>query len=166
MKELNKFELARIAYDKAISINPDYPEAYRNLSMVTTCSRGDPHFRIVEDLYSASNITDFAKVQYCFTLVKMNEDIGNYETAFKILKTGNDLRKKQLNYRIRDDEVLFNKLMKSQPSIENCDLDLQRRVSNISPIFIVGMPRSGTTLMNKYHPIHKVCAAGELFACL
>ena len=93
----------------------------------------------------------------------MYEDIGDLNQAFNHLSTGNALRKKLLNYSIKKDEILFNSLKKTQPYLLNSSLDLKKVSSRLSPVFIVGMPRSGTTLVEQIISSHSaVAGAGEL----
>ena len=76
---------------------------------------------------------------------------------------GNALRKKQLNYDKAKDSKLFGRLKTSYPLMTESALEPEIVVSETTPIFIVGMPRSGTTLVEQIissHPLVK--GAGEL----
>jgi len=73
------------------------------------------------------------------------------------------LRKKLLNYDINQDVELFKQLKSSYPKIEKTSLELDKLSKNLMPIFIVGMPRSGTTLVEQIISSHsQVTGAGEL----
>ena len=80
-----------------------------------------------------------------------------------IIVEGNVLRKKLLNYDINQDVELFKQLKSSYPKIEKNSLESEKFPKNLIPIFIVGMPRSGTTLVEQIVSSHsKVTGAGEL----
>ena len=96
-------------------------------------------------------------------MAKAFEDLQDFKQAYIHYNEGNDLRKKLLNYHISQDLELFKKIISnhkhiSENSIEGFDLENSK-----TPIFIVGMPRSGTTLTEQIISSHsKVTGAGEL----
>ena len=87
----------------------------------------------------------------------------NHKKLFECLDEGNKLRKKMLNYDITDSEnfqaSVINLFEENQPLIR----ESSKKSSNIRPIFILGMPRSGTSLVEQivssHHAVH---GAGEL----
>lgn len=104
-----------------------------------------------------------ARCQLSFALAKMYEDIGELDKAFEFLSTGNDLRKKILGYEIDIDKKFYEKLRKTEPLLRENSLEIQSTSSSITPIFILGMPRSGTTLVEQIVSSHsQVIGAGEL----
>ena len=79
------------------------------------------------------------------------------------MSKGNALRKKLLNYSIKKDKSLFNSLKKTQPNLLKSSLEIKKGSSELLPVFIIGMPRSGTTLVEQIISSHsKVTGAGEL----
>ena len=108
-------------------------------------------------------LSEDAKCNLSFALAKMYEDIGDLNQAFNYLYKGNALRKKLLNYSIKTDKSLFNSLKKTQPNLLKSSLEIKKGSSGLSPVFIVGMPRSGTTLVEQIISSHsEVTGAGEL----
>ena len=98
-----------------------------------------------------------------FGLAKACEDLGDFEQAFTHYSQGNVLRRKLLNYDINQDVELFEQLKSSYPKIEKNSLEPDKLSKNLMPIFIVGMPRSGTTLVEQIVSSHsQVTGAGEL----
>ena len=93
-----------------------------------------------------------------FSIGKAYEDIEDYEKSFKFLKLGNNIANEQIKYNIQDDKNLFSELKKIfQKKI------LIKLITPKKIIFILGMPRSGTTLIEQIISSHKdVCGAGEL----
>jgi hypothetical protein len=93
----------------------------------------------------------------------MYEDIGNFNESFFYLTKGNAMRKQLLNYSIETDQKLFVQLKKAHPKLMEGALNRKRHVAEIVPVFIVGMPRSGTTLVEQIVSSHsEVTGAGEL----
>ena len=89
--------------------------------------------------------------------------MGELDKSFTYLSEGNALRKKILNYSLEQDERLFSSLKKSQSKLLKNKFVINEGPSKHSPIFILGMPRSGTTLVEQIISSHsEVSAAGEL----
>ncbi len=162
-QEENKMQQAMEAYNKALLINPDYAEAHRNLSTIRTYTNRDPQLKLANVLYQSKKLSDQARCNLSFALAKMYEDIGTFDQAFKYLSEGNALRKKLLNYSIDQDKNLFQKLKDVQPYFLENSLELKNVSQELIPIFILGMPRSGTTLVEQIISSHsEVIGAEEL----
>ena len=162
-KDQGNLEEAIVAYEKAISIKPDCADVHRHLSTVKRYKIDDPHFLLVKNLYDEAGFNRDTKCNLNFALAKMYEDNSEFDKAFEHLSEGNALRKKILNYSINKDEVLFLKLEEMQPFLLEKSLKIKRAAYKIKPIFILGMPRSGTTLVEHIVSSHsKVTGAGEL----
>ena len=85
------------------------------------------------------------------------------DKGFEHLSEGNALRKKQLNYSIEQDEKIFSHVKRVQPELLKNSLKVKETSEDITPIFILGMPRSGTTLVEQIISSHSaVTGAGEL----
>ena len=150
-------------YEKALAVEPNYAEAYRNQSRTKKYKKNDPQIAQMQSIYSNDNLSISDKVHINFALAKVNEDLGNQKDFFKHLDEGSRLRKKQLNYNINETEEFHSSLVKlfseDKPKIKKLSLG----PLDIRPIFIVGMPRSGTSLVEQiissHHSVH---GAGEL----
>ena len=150
-------------YKKAIQINPDYAKSHRNLSLLKKYQANDPQIKLMENMLSDSRFGISNKAHLGFALAKAYEDLSEYDKSFKYLKQGNNLRKKELNYDINYDKKLTSKI-KEIFSKRNLDINIQDTDDTLKqPIFIVGMPRSGTSLVEQIISSHaKVYGAGEL----
>ena len=163
LKSQGKLEEAIDSYKKALSLKPDYPEAHRNLSTIQKYTIDDKHFLQVQASYDKDDLSEEARCHLSFALAKMNEDLGKLDQAYIYLFKGNALRKKLLNYSINSDENLFFNLKETQPKLSKNKLEIKETSSGLLPIFIIGMPRSGTTLVEQIVSSHsKVTGAGEL----
>lgn len=161
LKDSGRPEEAIRLYEKAIEILPEYAEAHRNLSTVKTYQPGDGQLDLMEQLMEHPDLWESQRIQLSFALAKAYEDLGEFDRSFDRLKTGNDLRRDELNYDIQKDRELFARL---KEGFETRQPD-PAPVSDLGvlPVFIVGMPRSGTTLTEQILSTHsRVYGAGEL----
>ena len=123
----------------------------------------DEQYSLMHQLYLNEDISDDQRCHINFGLAKACEDLGNYEQAYAHYGEGNALRKKLLKYDINVDVDLFKKIKSSYPKIVQNSLASESFPNNLTPIFIVGMPRSGTTLVEQIISSHsQVTGAGEL----
>ncbi len=163
LKELGRLDESVASYEQAIKLKPDYAEAYKYLTSMKKFNRQDEQYSKMQELYLNKNISEEQRCHINFGLAKACEDLGNFEKAFQHYKEGNMLRKKLLNYNINKDKELFRQIKANYLRIENSSLDPNKLPKNLMPIFIVGMPRSGTTLVEQIISSHsKVTGAGEL----
>ncbi|MDC1449350.1 tetratricopeptide repeat protein [Candidatus Thioglobus sp.] len=160
LKDKGDLEAAIESYKQALKIKSDYAEAYRNLSTMHRYKEHDEYFLKMQSLCQSSSILDEQRCHLNFALSKASEDLNEVSQSFNYLKIGNELRKKILSYDIKKDIELFSQLKKSYPSIA---LQSVVESSDLKPIFILGMPRSGTTLVEQIVSSHsEVTGAGEL----
>jgi len=160
LRDLGRVQEALINFEKAIEYNPDYTEAYRNVSTLKKFKADDNQIGIMESLLEKDNITSSDQTHLFFALHKAYEDIADYDKSFQLLKKGNELRKKELNYNIDKDrniisriKLIFNKKIKT----------ISPGNDSLTPVFIIGMLRSGTTLVEQILASHtKIYGAGEL----
>ena len=162
-QELGRLDEAEQSFRKAIKYKPDYAEAHRNIVVMVKFDKFDEHFLQMQELYLNGTCSDEQLCHLSFALAKASEDLGNLGQAFKYYCEGNALRKKFLNYDISQDIKLFNELKTSYPKIKKGVVRSEYYSNKITPIFIVGMPRSGTTLVEQIISSHsQVLGAGEL----
>jgi len=162
-QDLGKAEDAISQYEKAVAIS-DHAWSYHNLSYLKNYKANDPHITKIKLLLSSNNLIQLDRIHLNLALAKVNESLGNQKEFFKFLNEGNSLRKKELDYSL--DQTLkthtcIKKIFKSTiPSIKKLNSFLQNEKR---PIFIVGMPRSGTSLVEQIiSSHHQVFGAGEL----
>ena len=161
--ELGRLDEAEVSLKQAIVIKPDYAAVYRRLSLIKKFNKRDEMYIKMQDLYLDESLAEEQLCHINFGLAKASEDMGEVEQAFKHYREGNVLRKKLLNYDINQDIVLFNQLKSSFPKIKINSLGDKYVSNKISPIFILGMPRSGTSLVEQIISSHsEVTGAGEL----
>jgi tetratricopeptide (TPR) repeat protein len=162
LQEQGKLDDAIQSYQRALSINPDYTKAHRNLAHLKRHTNYDDEIQKMEVLHRKPDITTEQRMNLAFGLGKAFEDLGEYEKSFKFILEGNELKRNTYTYNIFEDMDFFNNLK----NVFNGQL-LRKHAGgghgDNTPIFIVGMMRSGSTLVEQIlasHPL--VYGAGEL----
>ncbi|MDA1237481.1 MAG: sulfotransferase [Proteobacteria bacterium] len=151
--------------EKAIKIRPDNTEAIRGLSILKKYQKGDPQINEMLNLINRKGLLSLQKMHLSFAIGKAYEDIGMYGESFSFYLEGNRLRKLELNYNIQTDRSYFRKTKSRWSEFDGLGSELKNINSKKSkqPIFIIGMPRSGTTIVEQLLSNHpNICGAGEL----
>ena len=149
--------------EKALALNPSWGHAHYHLSRVKSYKKNDPQIDQIKQALEIENLNSIDLIGLNFALSKVYEDLENHKEQFKFLNEANSLRKKELNYSIERDQKLFLRIketFKIPPSIFNSS---EIKTKPNKPIFIVGMPRSGTSLVHQILDSHsEVKGLGEL----
>ncbi len=161
-----KFDAAKECFIRAISLKPAYAEAHRHLASLKEFDPYDEQYKNMQDLYLDETISQDQRCQINFSLAKACGDMGDFKQAFAHYCEGNALRKTFLDYDIGQDIELFEQLKSSYTFLAENALgseNLAGQTNIPKPVFIVGMPRSGTTLVEQIISNHQlVTGAGEL----
>ena len=164
LRELGQLDAGVKNLKTALALKPDYISAHHNLSVLKKYTTSDPQIAQMQSLLSKSNLSQSDRTHLCFALAKVNEDLGKQEELFNYLHEANRLRKQELNYSSDRSKTLFSTVKKIFSSAyADIEKSLSSKSSTFKPIFIVGMPRSGSTLVEQiissHHTVH---GAGEL----
>ncbi len=161
-KSLGRLDKAKKYLEESIKLNNHFYTAHRNLSQILTYKKKDEHFNLLKKIYSDVKIKKTQKIELAFALAKAFDDIKDYKSAFQYYKTGNDLRRKNILFSKKKEKAEFDNIKK----IFNKSLFKKFEKSgnlDFTPIFILGMPRSGTTLIEQIISSHpKVYGGDEL----
>lgn len=164
LQQLGRMTEARQAYLKAVELDPTMGSAYRHVAEITKLDNKDgiDLVKLVQAGFAVPNINEEGRMHLAFAWAKVNDGQKNYPTAFAAYKEGNDLKRKEQNY----DKSAHSTLFKHIKSNYNHAFLTQASDSGLTedrPIFILGMPRSGTTLVEQIISSHSaVTGAGEL----
>ncbi len=161
-QSIGKFEESKKHFESVLKINHKFTRADRGISMSLKYNINDPHLKKMENKLKDQSLNNFQKIELYFALGKAYEDIKDYERSFKNYKLGNKTKRETIKYQINDDITLFENIKKS---FSNIDFENLKNIGNDSNkiFFILGMPRSGTTLVEQIIASHKnVYGAGEL----
>lgn len=155
-----RFTESELAFEKAIELEPNLFKAHSALSTVRKQTTQDNHLDRLSSLRKLVTSPD-DQLYLGHAIAKEQEDLEQYEESFASLAWGKQAIAAELNHQFDDDQKQFSHL-KELFSIEHM---AQRRegYGSREPIFIVGMPRTGTTLVEQILSSHSsVFAAGEL----
>jgi tetratricopeptide (TPR) repeat protein len=163
LQEQGKLEEAIEAYKQALAIKPNNADAHRHLSHVTKYKPDNAQIKAVQVLLHQNDLSDPDRCSLLYTYAKMSEDLGELRSAFDSYVAGGDLRQRLLGYDYKQDEHLFVKIKQTAPKFKDIVLKSAEEPIRHIPIFILGMPRSGTTLVEQIISSHsKITGAGEL----
>lgn len=156
------FKGAIACFRRAIELNPDYAPAYASLVMIQEIQRGDPLIARIEQLVRSNEVADLQKSELHFALGKCFNGVADYDRAFQHYYKANELAKKDKPYSL---EALAD-IAKRTMAVSSREFFAARAGwggRSDRPVFIVGMPRSGTTLVEQILSSHPdVFGAGEL----
>jgi tetratricopeptide (TPR) repeat protein len=129
-------------YRRAIAADPDNPALHLNLSQETNYSADTPHLQQMRDLLASKDRNNPALAPLHFALFKAFDDLGETDMAFAHLEKANTLAKANLQYDFQKDAIpcALSKVLLKEP-IHSAEVATTQR-----PIFITGLPRTGTTL--------------------
>ena len=121
----------------------------------------DEHIQKMRDISRKGNIPLSEKSDISFALAKALEDCLEYEEAFKFLKSANEFHRSEIDYSHKEQVKIFTKIKKLFSSYEDNSINETNQFSK--HIFILGMPRSGTSLIEQILSSHSnVQGGGEL----
>ena len=159
---LGKFEKAEELLRTAVQIKPDYAEAYHTLSPIRKFTADDPLIPKMEKGLQNPNLSDVDTSFYAFALAKACDDAGFYDRGWPALARGNAVMAHTFDPKQEDTAVEATLKTATRDRLEKLG---QYGHPTRAPIFVVGTPRSGTTLLESVIAAHpQVFAAGELTA--
>ena len=162
LRFLGRLEEAECACDAAIEIDPEEYEAYLIRSDLRSQTQASNHVAELEQALVEQNAPYMGEAMLCFALAKESEDIGDSKKSFHYLKQGANLRRRHLSYDVgRDVEIIEELIL--QFSAENIQARGDSGSADPLPVFVIGMPRTGTTLLERMLASHsQIHSAGEL----
>ena len=140
--------------------SPGHAQAWWSLSRLRRQQAGSDHVKQLRQL-QARGPDPTSAAFLGFALFKELDDLGRHDEAWDALMQGCNAKRQQLNYQAADEEAAFHALgcLLANPT----DVPVPQDSELSRPIFIVGLPRTGTTLLERILGRHQqVCNAGEL----
>ncbi len=159
---LGELDAAERDYDRVIELDPRDCEAWLNRTRMRAQTPDRNHIPELERLIGRGLDSWQREVPIRFALAKEYEDIGEYRQSWDHLKAGAALRRRHLSYDVTKDLATVDWIIEAYPAHPG-SAGAQAGCQSAEPIFIVGMPRSGTTLLERIIAGHPdVFGAGEL----
>lgn len=140
-------------YRKAYEIKPDFGDAYWSLANTKSYQFTDAEVDLMNQALSASTTENEDRIQMSFALGKAHEDKREFEAAFQRYEEGNRLKKEETHHH----EKPLQQRIDAQ--IDACTVEFLESRNGLGldapdPIFIVGMPRAGSTLLEQILSSH------------
>ena len=153
LKTLGSRDEAVASYRKAASCRPGFGDAYWSLANLKTYRFTDDELAEIRTFQADPSLAQVDRHHLCFALAKALEDRGDFAESFRSYELGNALKRAQSNY----SPELIERNTRQQ--IEICTPELFIRLAGAGvpdpdPIFIVGLPRSGSTLLEQILASH------------
>ena len=159
---VGKFELSKTYLEKLLKEDQYNSLAHKMLSTIKKYKKNDPHQTQMNSILKKNDLKEIDKANLLFAISKSYEDQKNYKNSFISFKKANDIQKKiHKNYSINEEVKLFKRI---KATFKETDFKSYTQFNNNKKlIFIVGLPRSGTTLTHQILAAHsKVHGAGEI----
>ena len=158
---LGNIEEGRKLFEKVINIDEKHIRALKNYFLITKVNSENQYLKKLEKL-DLSDASYEDKIFAYTSLSKCNFDLNNSDKALKYLEVSNDLKKSKSDFSIEKEKKLFENIQKLFLQKFNETIVHENKLK-FTPVFILGMPRSGTTLLEQVISSHsKVHGAGEL----
>lgn len=152
---------AEIYLDRVIALDSHDYDAYYNRATLRRQTVAGNHVKEMTAVLQAGVKHPAGEAGLCYALAKELEDLGDYRKSFEFLQRGAEARRKLLSYRVEDDIAAIDEIRKT------FDKSLFQKAAQghdeAGPIFILGLPRSGTTLVDRIISSHsEVESLGEI----
>ena len=152
-KTIGNQQKAITSYERATKIRDDFGDAYWSLANLKTYKFSNKQIQSMEKAVSdpETNLDD--QYHACFALGKALEDKGEFEQSFKYYERGNSLKKTESRY---DAKKMTEELTLQMEVCSKSFFQERSGVGSASPdpIFIVGLPRAGSTLLEQILASH------------
>ena len=156
---LGKFNCAASDLESLLALSPSDPAALKALAELRRQSTDRNSIPALEAALTIAAAESKEAETLHFGLAKSHEDLGEYAASWRHLCAGNKLERARLEYRPATDRAFIDRLIAGFPAVEPVMPD----TTGERPIFIVGLPRTGTTLVERIIGSHsQVHSAGEL----
>jgi tetratricopeptide (TPR) repeat protein len=155
-------EAAIAAYQKCVTLRPDAGTAYWSLASLKDYRFSDPEMAAMRRRIGSGDLDPESEVSFRFAIARAYESDGDFEKAWQEYRHGNELKRSLVKYDPVENESNLDKIM-NVFTRDFLDREIKSEPLGASPIFILGMPRSGSTLIEQILASHsKVEGAGEL----
>lgn len=159
LKFIGDINGAKTAFEKTIELAPNFYKAHAALTGLGGITLEKNHISTLEKIFSQIQNSD-EKLYIGHALAREYEALNHFDKAFYYLDTAKNAKLNKFEYSIEEDKALFESIENHFKSLKTTK---RSGYETDEPIFVVGMPRTGTTLVERIISQHsEVTAAGEL----
>jgi len=163
LREMGRLAEARRAFEQAVALAPERAGFHLNLAEVKRFTAGDPQLAALERLaHRVDSLPPQEQIELHFALAKARADLGEHAPAFRHLLRANALKRRGIAY---DEAATLGQFERIRSVFTPALMCAKAGLGDPStvPVFIVGMPRSGTSLVEQIAASHPdIHGAGEL----
>jgi len=153
---------AEANYRHALALDPGHGAWWRQLSYIVPHRERDADIAAMEALHHSNGVGPEDKLEVCFGIGKALDDIGAFDEAFNYFLEGNGLKRSGLSYSSDETDRLFDR-MKAVFTPERFARHAGGGSPDETPIFVLGMPRSSTSLVEQVLASHPDVSGGGEF---
>jgi predicted Zn-dependent protease len=155
LKTIGEQEAAIASYRQAIACAPSYGEAYWSLANLKTFGFEQFEIQLMKKQMEIKQLPSLDRINICFALGKALEDNKEFAQSFHYYKLGNQFKQSIERYDADETTELIER------TITTCESSIfennrEQGCSRGDPIFIVGLPRSGSTLLEQILASHSM----------
>jgi len=163
LKAVGDFDRAEAELRSLIDKQPGMIPAYASIADMIKFTEDHPYFIALQKLVEETGDSKDERAMFLhYAVAKAHDDIGDYDAAFRHYSAGAELKRARLNYDEEKSKEFFDDIMKTYDAAFFSNTQVKGHPSTL-PIFIVGMPRSGSTLVEQVLASHpEVYGAGEI----
>jgi tetratricopeptide (TPR) repeat protein len=157
------FDEADSMFNRAREAKPNLPSAWAAMAGLRKMTPENAEWRERSEQIAASGVSPLEEAGLRFAIGKYWDDVGDYKRAFQSYQRANELQREAAAKYDPDSRVLFVDDMIRVYSRESVLKNASSNSTSIKPVFVVGMPRSGTSLAEQIIASHPAArGAGEL----
>ncbi|MBO0904468.1 tetratricopeptide repeat-containing sulfotransferase family protein [Jiella sonneratiae] len=155
-------EAARTTLAAILERAPHHAESHATLSRIRRYGAGDPHIAEMEAILERGGLSEEGRVHLHFALGKAHDEAGDTDRAFSHFAAANQLKRRQLPYAVDAQAAMFAKVRDGFAAgfVERFAGHRPATALRRRPIFILGMPRSGTTVTEQILASHSMVRGG------
>lgn len=159
---MGEFETSEVHFQRAITLDPKDPDVFWSYAASKKLHKDDPVVQSMKEVFWDKDAPSYSRIRAGFALSKVMEDSKEYDQVFTYLKPANELMATAYPFDIEQQRHLFSAI---RSAFEGYDPTASGVLGyqDAAPIFVTGMPRSGTTLIEQIIASHsEVSGAGEV----
>jgi tetratricopeptide (TPR) repeat protein len=163
LQMMGQLDEAHAEYSQALELDPQL-EGYYHFSQLHTFTHDDPYIAAMQSrVAQGSDASLTGRIDAGYGLANALHQLGDYNQAFSFLEQASRLKRSTFDYALANQEAQAERIMSflDEPFIRRFE---NKSAATLAPIFIIGMPRSGSTLLEQMLAAHSgIHGGGELF---
>jgi len=149
------------AYESAIAAHPTFSDAWWSLASLSSYRFSPSQLDTLRGLSDTGDLNERSQIGIHFALARACENDDDYDNAWRHYELGNSLKRSQVQYDPVRTELMHDELVQFFSAPESFENTTGAAVDGPVPVFVVGMPRSGSTLVEQILASHSQVEGAE-----